>query len=131
MPTASSSPSEPRFSDSHEWFRRDGALVTMGITKYAADELTDITYVELKPAGTKVKRGGPVGEVESVKTTSDVYAAVEGEIVEVNPEVTKDPSLLNSDPYGRGWLVKIKAADTAPLDKLMDQATYDRKHPVG
>jgi glycine cleavage system H protein len=77
-----------------------------------------------------VKAGGSVGEVESVKTTSDVYSAVSGSIVEVNKAVSADPSLLNSDPYGKGWLVKIKTADPSPLQKLMDQATYDRKHPV-
>jgi glycine cleavage system H protein len=124
------SPNDRRYSESHEWFRADGDVVTMGITKYAADELTDITYVEVKPSGTPVKAGGSVGEVESVKTTSDVYSAVSGSIVEVNKAVSADPSLLNSDPYGKGWLVKIKTADPSPLQKLMDQATYDRKHPV-
>jgi glycine cleavage system H protein len=103
-----SSPSDCRFSESHEWFRVAGDVVTMGITKYAADELTDITYAEMKPVGTAVKSGGSVGEVESVKTTSDIYSAVAGSISEVNKAVAEDPSLLNSDPYGKGWLVKIK-----------------------
>lgn len=124
------SPNDRRFSASHEWFKTDGSVVTVGITQFAADELTDITYVEMKPAGTKVAAGGALGEVESVKTTSDVYSAVAGEIVEVNAAVAKDPSLLNSDPFGKGWLVKLKVADTAPLNGLMDQATYDRKHPT-
>ena len=125
-----SSPSECRFSESHEWFLLQGDTVTMGITQYAADELTDITYVELKPAGTSIKPGTAIGEVESVKTTSDVYSAVGGSIVEVNKAVGADPSLLNSDPYGKGWLVKIKTTDSSPLGKLMDQKTYDRMHPV-
>jgi glycine cleavage system H protein len=125
------SPSDRRYSDSHEWFRLDGDVVTMGITKYAADELTDITYVELKPSGATISAGSPVGEVESVKTTSDVYSVVGGTIVEVNKTVSDDPSLLNSDPYAKGWLVKIKTSDSSPLKGLMDQATYDRKHPVG
>jgi glycine cleavage system H protein len=77
-----------------------------------------------------VKPGTSVGEVESVKTTSDVYSAVGGSIVEVNKAVSADPAILNSDPFGKGWLVKIRAADTAALNKLMDQATYDRKYPV-
>jgi glycine cleavage system H protein len=128
---AMSSPKECRFSDSHEWFRAEGNVVTVGITQYAADELTDITYVEMKPAGTAVNAGGSLGEVESVKTTSDVYSAVGGKIVEVNKALANDPGLLNNDPFGKGWLVKIQATDLSPLDKLMDQATYDKKHPVG
>ena len=129
-PNAMPSPANCRFSESHEWFRLEGDMVTMGITQYAANELTDITDVEMKPAGTKVAAGGAVGEVESVKTTSDVYSAVAGAISEVNPAVASDPSLLNSDPYGKGWLIKIKTSDSAPLNKLMDQKTYDQKHPV-
>ena len=125
-----SSPTERRYSESHEWFQLNGDVVTMGITKYAADELTDITYIELKPTGTAVKAGSPIGEVESVKTTSDVYSAVGGTIIEVNNSVTQDPSLLNTDPYAKGWLVKIKTSDAAPLKNLMDQSTYDRKHPT-
>lgn len=120
-----------RFSESHEWFQVDGNNVTLGITKFAADELTDITYVEMKPVGTKVGAGDPVGEVESVKTTSEIYTVVPGEIIEVNQKVVKDPSLVNTDAAGDGWLVKIKTTDTAPLQKLMDRATYEKKHPVG
>jgi len=127
MPT----PADRRFSESHEWFKLDGDVVTMGITQYAANELTDITYAELKPVGSPVKPGASLGEVESVKTTSDVYAAVTGIIVDANKAVVDDPSLLNSDPYDKGWLVKIKTTDPSPLQKLMDQTTYDRKYPVG
>jgi len=124
------SPTDRRFSSSHEWFKVDGDLVTVGITQFAADELTDITYVQMKPAGTTVSAGGALGEVESVKTTSDVYSAVAGKIVEVNAALADDPSLLNSDPFGRGWLVRVRTSDTSPLSGLMDQATYDRKHPT-
>jgi glycine cleavage system H protein len=124
------SPSTCRFSDSHEWFLAKGQEVTMGITQFAANELTDVTYVQMKPVGTVVKAGDTVGEVESVKTTSEIYAAVGGTIAAVNEDAVKDPSLLNSDPFGRGWLVKLQAADTAPLAKLMDAATYDSKHAV-
>lgn len=125
------SPSDRRFTDTHEWFKSDGDVVTIGITQFAADELTDITYVELKPKGTKLAAGTSIGEVESVKTTSDIYSAIGGEIVEVNPAVSKDPSLLNSDPFGKGWLVKVRTTDAAPLAKLMESATYDGKHPTG
>lgn len=123
--------SNRRFSESHEWFELDGNTVTLGITKFAADELTDITYVEMKPVGTKVSAGESVGEVESVKTTSEIYSAISGEIIEVNQKVVKDPSLVNSDAGGEGWLVKIKPSDTAPLQGLMDRAAYEKKHPVG
>lgn len=125
-----SSPSDRRYSDSHEWFKVDGDVVTIGITQYAANELTDVTYVEMKEAGESVDAGDSVGEVESVKTSSDVYTVVGGEVSEVNSKASDDPSLVNSDPYGDGWLVKIKASDTSPIDELMDQATYDEKYPL-
>ena len=102
----------------------------IGITSFAANELTDITFVEMKPAGTTISAGDSVGEVESVKTTSDIYSAVGGEIIEVNEAVADDPSLVNSDAFGKGWLVKLRATDTSPLDGLMDQPTYDDKYPV-
>ena len=124
------SPADARFTDTHEWFRISGDVVTMGITQYAANELTDITYVEMKPVGTKVAAGGALGEVESVKTTSDIYSAVAGTISEVNAALAGDPGLLNSDPFGKGWLVKLKTTDSSPLSKLMDQKTYDQKNPV-
>ncbi len=122
------SPADCRMSESHEWFRVEGNTVTLGITKFAADELTDITYVEMKPVGTKITAGGSVGEVESVKTTSDIYSAIAGTIVAVNQDAVKDPSLVNTDSFGRGWLVKIESSDLAPLQKLMDAKTYDAKH---
>jgi len=125
-----SSPSDCRFADTHEWFRVNGDIVTLGITQYAANELTDITYAEMKPAGTQITPGTSVAEVESVKTTSDVYSAVGGTIAEVNKAVSADPAILNSDPFGKGWLVKIRTSDASPLAKLMDQATYDRKYPA-
>jgi glycine cleavage system H protein len=119
-----------RFSESHEWFRLDGEVVTIGITQFAANEMTDITYVEMKPVGTRVKAGEALGELESVKTTSDVYSTIEGSVVEVNRAVTEDPSLVNSDPYGAGWLVRVRTTDPRPLAALMDWPTYDAKHPV-
>lgn len=122
-----STPADCRVSDTHEWFRVHGSTVTMGITKHAADELTDITYVEMKPAGTSVAAGASVGEVESVKTTSEIYTVAAGKIVEVNAEVAKDPSLVNSDPYGRGWLVRLECADVSAIARLVDGPAYDKK----
>jgi len=124
-------PSEYRYTETHEWLDLDGDVVTLGITQYAADELTDVTYVELKPPRSTVLPGDPVGEVESVKTTSDIFTAVGGEIIEVNQRALSEPSVLNSDPYGGGWLVRIRTADPSPLDGLMDQATYEQRFPVG
>ncbi len=126
MPT----PNESRYSESHEWFRVEGNLITIGLSQYATDELTDITYVEMKPVGTTVTAGDSIGEVESVKTTSDVYSVIAGEIVELNPKAADDPAILNSDPQGEGWLLKISTDDPSPLSDLMDQATYDEKYPT-
>jgi len=123
-----SSPSNCRYSESHEWFRVDGDVVTMGITPHAAAELTDVTYVELRPAGTTLGEGDAIGEVESVKTTSDVYSAVSGEIVETNDRAVEDPALLNSDPQGDGWLVRVRTEDASPLEQLMDATAYDDKY---
>jgi glycine cleavage system H protein len=124
------SPSTCRFTDSHEWFRTEGDEVVVGITQFAANELTDVTFVQMKGVGTAVAAGSSVGEVESVKTTSDIYSAVGGTITAINDAVTKDPSLVNSDPFGKGWLVRLRAADTSGLAALMDATTYDAKHPV-
>lgn len=122
------SPSDRRYTESHEWLKQDGDVVTLGLTRFAVDELTDLTYVEMKPTGTTVTPGGVIGEVESVKTTSDVYSPVGGEIVEINDAAATDPSIVNGDPFGDGWLVRIRVSDASPLDSLMDQATYDEKH---
>ena len=125
------SPANCKFTESHEWFRVEGETVVVGITQFAANELTDVTYVQMKPSGTAIESGASLGEVESVKTTSDIYSVLAGSIVEVNTEVVKDPSLVNSDPFGKGWLVKMRAADVGKLGGLMDASTYDAKHPVG
>ncbi len=121
-------PADRKYSESHEWHKLEGGVVTLGVTQFAVDQLTDVTYVEMKPAGFKFKAGSPVGEVESVKTTSDIYSAVEGEITEVNKAVVDDPSLLNSDPYGKGWLVKIKVASVDGMNGLMDAAAYGKQY---
>jgi glycine cleavage system H protein len=123
------SPADRVYSETHEWHKLEGGTVTIGLTRFAVDALTDVTFVGMKPKGTKVAGGGIVGEVESVKTTSDVYSAAAGEIAEVNAAVAEDPSLVNSDPYGKGWLVKLKVTDKGGLDKLMPAAKYDAANP--
>ena len=121
-------PSDRTYSDSHEWHKLDGNVLTLGLTQFAVDQLTDVTYVEMKPVGHKFKAGDPVGEVESVKTTRDIYCAADGEVAEVNKPVVDDPSLINSDPYGKGWLIKIKVADPSGLKSLMDAANYGKQY---
>jgi glycine cleavage system H protein len=118
-------PTDRVYSETHEWHKLEGQMLTLGLTAFAVDQLTDITYVQMKPAGTKFKPGDAIGEVESVKTTSDVYCAVAGEVAEVNSAVVEDPSLINSDPYGKGWLVKVKVGDASALKGLKDAKAYD------
>lgn len=119
-------PADRKYAESHEWHLVQGDVVTIGITEHAVDQLTDITFVEMKPAGTTLGAGDTVGEVESVKTTSDIYSCVAGEIIEVNEALSDSPELINSDPYGKGWLVKIKVSDASGLAGLMDAAAYDQ-----
>tara|TARA_X000000368_G_C23042298_1_gene717534 strand:- start:1993 stop:2373 length:381 start_codon:yes stop_codon:yes gene_type:complete len=125
-----STPTDCYFSDSHEWFKVEGNTITIGITQFAANELTDITYVEMQPVGTTLGQNDSAGEVESVKTTSDIMTAFAGEIIEVNDAVADDPSLLNSDPFVAGWLAKIRIEGNADYSQLMDQVAYDGKYPV-
>ena len=123
-------PTECRYTETHEWLDLDGDIATLGITQYAADELTDVTYVEMRPEKSTILPGEPIGEVESVKTTSDIMSPVGGEIVAINQRAIDEPSLLNSDPFGEGWLIKIRTADPSPLDGLMDHETYNKRFPV-
>ena len=124
-------PADRRYSETHEWHMLDGDVLTLGLTQFAVDQLTDVTFVEMKEVGTTFEAGDAVGEVESVKTTSDIYSVIGGEVVTVNQAVADDPSLVNSDPYGKGWLVKIRTTDPSPLDALLDHASYAQRHPVG
>src|SRR3954447_18764554 len=96
-------PSDRRYLETHEWHKLDGNTVTVGITQFAADELTDITFVSLPKPGTKVSANGRFGEVESVKATSDLYSGVGGTVVEANSALADNPGLVNTDPYGKGW----------------------------
>lgn len=117
-------PADLRYASSHEWVRLDGGIATVGISDHAQEELTDVVFVELPTVGKSVDAGDPTAVVESVKAASDIYAPVGGEIVEVNPEVEADPSLVNTDPYGKGWIFKLKVKDEAQVLKLMDAAAY-------
>jgi glycine cleavage system H protein len=110
----SSIPEELSYTKEHEWVAGldDGLTVTVGITAYAADALGDVVYVQLPEAGATIEAGDAVGEVESTKSVSDIYAPVSGEVVEINETVVDDPSLVNSDPYGEGWLFRVRVEST-------------------
>lgn len=119
-------PQDRRYAQTHEWFKIDGKLVTIGISQFAADELTDITYVSLPAVGKVVKAGESFGEIESVKATSDLYTAVSGTVKEINKRLDGEPELVNNDPFKDGWMVKVECSDTGPLDKLLDAASYEK-----
>ena len=118
-------PAELKYAKTDEWFSVDGNVVTIGITDYAQDQLNDIVYVEFKDPGDSIAAGDSFGEVESVKAASEMYSAVGGEIVEVNAALEDSPEVVNADPFGAGWMVKIRADDLSALDAMMDAASYD------
>jgi len=120
-------PKTLRFTQSHEWVHLDGAIATVGISRFAVDQLTDLIVIELPSVGTAVKAGKRFGEVESVKAVSDLYAPVSGEVVEVNTDVAGNVQLLADDPYEKGWLIKVRVADAAELSGLLDHAAYEKK----
>ena len=117
-------PENLRYTNEHEWVRTEGAIGVVGITDYAQGELGDIVFVELPAKGKKVKQGETFGSIEAVKAVSDLFAPVSGEVVEVNPALEKTPEAVNKDPYGTGWMVKIKLAAPAETGKLLDAAAY-------
>jgi glycine cleavage system H protein len=119
------SPTELRYTKSHEWVRLDGDIATMGITDYAQNELGDITYLELPEIGDAVTKEEPLGVVESVKAATDLYAPVDGEVIERNGEVIDSPEVVNSSPYDQAWLLRIRVSDPAQIAALMDSTRYD------
>ena len=118
-------PTELRYTKDHEWVRVEDDEATIGITQYAADQLGDIVFVELPAANTSVDQFATFGVVESVKAVSDLFAPIGGEVTAANDELTAKPELVNSDPYGEGWMIRVKVADTSQLDELLDAADYD------
>ena len=117
-------PADLRYSSDHEWIRQDGNVVTIGITAYAQDSLGDVVFVEVPEEGTTLATGDSFTEVESTKSVSDIYAPVSGTIAAVNEALEGQPELLNSDPYGEGWICSIEMSDPSQLDGLMDAAEY-------
>jgi len=117
-------PIDRKYSETHEWLLVDGDTIVMGITQFAADELTDITYVELPEVGASFNAGDVIGEVESVKATSEIFTAVAGTVVEVNSALGEHPELVNDDAFEEGWLIKIKPESLDPLGLLMNAKEY-------
>ena len=120
-------PADLRYAKSHEWARLAGDVATVGITDHAQHELTDIVFVELPAVGRKVKAGEACAVVESVKTASDIYSPLSGEVIEVNKSVADNPALVNSAPYGDGWFFKIKLSDTAESAALLSPGDYSKQ----
>ena len=122
------SPADRRYLESHEWHKIEGDLVVIGVSQFAVDELTDITYLDIKKKSGPIKAGQSFGEIESVKATSELYCGIDGTIVEVNSAAIAKPETINADAYGKGWLIKVKPSDPAAVEKLLSAADYDKKH---
>jgi len=118
-------PDDLKYSKEHEWVKVDGETATVGITDYAQGELGDIVFVELPQVGTKVQYMKPFGTIEAVKAISDLFSPLSGEVMEVNRELESDASVINTDPYGGGWIIKVKMSDSGELDNLLSAAEYE------
>ena len=119
------SPSDRRYTKQHEWVRLDDGAAIAGITAFAQEQLGDIVYFDLPEPGAQVKQHAKMGEVESVKTVSDLYAPLSGEVVELNQKTADTPEVVNEDPYGEGWLLKLKPSDPSEMDSLLSAEGYD------
>jgi glycine cleavage system H protein len=115
-----------RYSKEHEWVAAEETVATVGITDHAQEQLGEIVYIELPSVGEKVSKDDPFGVVESVKAVSDIYAPVSGTVLEVNEDLAESPEVVNEDPYGDGWLIKVRVSDPADLDDLMDNEEYEQ-----
>jgi glycine cleavage system H protein len=118
-------PTDLRYTKEHEWVRLEDDVATVGITPYAADQLGDIVFVELPASGASLEQFAAFGVVESVKAVSDLFAPLAGEVVEANEELRSKPELVNSDPLGAGWMIKVRIADRGQVDELLDASAYD------
>ena len=118
-------PSAAKFSKTHEWVHVDGEEATIGISDFAVKQLTDLVYIELPPVGKTLSAGEEFGVVESVKAASDLYAPLSGEVTAANTDLEDDLAALSDDPFGKGWMIKMKISDPSELDALMDHAAYE------
>lgn len=119
-------PSDLKFAETHEWVHVAGDVATVGITAHAVEQLTDLVFMDLPAVGKAVQAGAPFGEVESVKATSDLYSPIDGQVIEVNSTLPDNLDLLNSDPYGAGWIMKVRVSGTQALSKLHDWDAYQK-----
>jgi glycine cleavage system H protein len=117
-------PSDLKYAKTHEWLKLDGDIATLGITDFAQGELSDIVYVEITAVGKTIKRDEPIGTIEAVKAVSDLYSPVSGQVTEANEALKDSPATVNKDPYGAGWIAKIKITDPAELANLLDSTAY-------
>lgn len=117
-------PQDLKYTKDHEWISVDGDVATIGITDFAQSELGDIVFVEVETEGETLDKEETFGSVEAVKTVSDLFMPVSGEVIEFNEEVESNPEIVNEDPYGKGWMVKVQMSDTAELNELLDAAAY-------
>ena len=118
-------PTNLRYTKDHEWVRVEGDTATVGVTAYAAEQLGDVVYVDLPAAGRSLVRHATFGVVESVKAVSDLFAPLGGEVTEANDELSGSPELVNSDPFGAGWMIRLRVGDVAEVDELLDAAAYE------
>ena len=118
-------PKDLKYTKEHEWLRIDGDIATVGVSDHAQSELGDIVYVEVETLGETIKANDVFGTVEAVKTTSDLFMPVVGEVLEFNTRLTDEPELINTDPYGEGWIIKMKIHNLADVDALLDAAAYE------
>jgi glycine cleavage system H protein len=119
-------PDDVRYTTEHEWARLDRGTVTVGITSYATDQLGDVVFVELPDVGRALEAGKPFGVVEAVKTVSDLYAPLAGEVVEVNAALSDNPALVNQEPFGEGWMIRIRPTNPADLERLLSHVDYEK-----
>lgn len=118
-------PSDLRYTSDHEWVRIEGDIATIGITDYAQDALGDVVFVQLPSLGSTVKAAASISEVESTKSVSDIYAPLSGEVIEVNDALEADPSVLNSDAYGKGWIFRVRISDSSEIEALLSASDYE------
>ncbi|MEZ5105598.1 MAG: glycine cleavage system protein GcvH [Draconibacterium sp.] len=119
-------PADLKYTQDHEWIRVEGDMATVGITDFAQNELGDIVYVEIETEGEDLEKGETFGTVEAVKTVSDLFMPVSGTVSELNEALADEPESVNKDPYGKGWMIKIKIADMADLDELLSAEEYEK-----
>ncbi len=117
-------PNNLKYTKEHEWVLVEGSIGTIGVTDYAQGELGDVVYVDIDPAISEIKKGESIGTIEAVKTVSDIFAPYSGKVIEINNAVKDSPEIVNTDPYGKGWMIKIEISNPADLEDLLDASAY-------